>query len=82
MPVDTKLGFRPAEAPAAPAAKRGAPPEQPERPQLPFDVPVTRREAPRVQPERPSEKTPRPRKWNLRHGPGFVGRCLPCCRSP
>jgi membrane fusion protein, multidrug efflux system len=62
MPVDTKLGFRPAEAPAAPAAKRGAPPEQPERPQLPFDVPVTRREAPRVQPERPSEKTSAPQK--------------------
>jgi membrane fusion protein, multidrug efflux system len=62
MPVDTKLAFRPAEAPAAPAAKRGAPPEQPERPHLPFDVPATRREVPRERPERPSEKTSAPQK--------------------
>jgi membrane fusion protein (multidrug efflux system) len=63
MPVDVKLAFRPpADAPEAPAAKRGAPLEQPERPHLPFDAPATRREAPREQPERPSEKTSAPQK--------------------
>jgi membrane fusion protein, multidrug efflux system len=62
MPVDAKLAFRRAEVPAAPAAKRGAPPEQPERPQLPFDVPATRRDAPSEQPERPIEKTSAPQK--------------------
>jgi membrane fusion protein, multidrug efflux system len=62
MPVDAKLAFRPAEALAAPAAKRSAPPEQLERPQLPFDVPATRRDAPREQPERPIEKTSAPQK--------------------
>jgi membrane fusion protein, multidrug efflux system len=62
MPVDAKLAFRPADAPAAPAAKRGTPPEQPERPDLPFDVPATRRDAPREQPERPNEKTAGPQK--------------------
>jgi membrane fusion protein (multidrug efflux system) len=63
MPVDAKLAFRPAaEAPEAPAAKRGASEKQPERPQLPIDMPVTRREAPREQPERPIKKTSAPQK--------------------
>ena len=60
MPVDAKLASRPTEAPATPAAKRGTPSEQPERPQLPFNVPATRREAPRGAPE--SAISP-PRPW-------------------
>ncbi|HEV2978331.1 MAG TPA: HlyD family secretion protein [Casimicrobiaceae bacterium] len=63
MPVDAKLAFRrPAEAPEAPAARHGAPQEQPERPHLPSDVPAARREAPPGQPERPIEKTSAPQK--------------------
>jgi membrane fusion protein (multidrug efflux system) len=60
MSVDAKSASRPTEAPATPAAKRGAPSEQPERPQLPFNVPATRREAPRGAPE--SAISP-PRPW-------------------
>ena len=63
MPVDAKLAFRrPAEAPEAPAARHGAPQEQPGRPHLPSDVPAAKREAPPGQPERPIEKTSAPQK--------------------
>jgi DHA2 family multidrug resistance protein len=39
MPGDAKLALRTAEMAEAPATKRGAPQEQPERPQLPIDTP-------------------------------------------
>ena len=82
MPVDAKLAFRPAEAPTAPAAKRGAPQEQLEQSHLPFDVPVTRREAPREQPERPSEKTSAPQKAQSPPRPWMRWALFGMLRSP